>query len=356
MTNGTGRAPVMNAGAWCAADFAKDTSWAYRLDDAAAAELLRLARTAHRDGATVETLSNAAASLPSLLPVMHDIRRDLASRGFALLRGVPVEAMTDAEVKIAYWAIGQFLGQGVTQNARGDFLCPVTNTGVKFGYTDGTNEENSRGYQSKADLNFHCDPTDVVSLLCLRQAMSGGRSAIVSSQSIFNVLAREFPEHLDVLMAGFPYDRKGENWPEEAAVTAPIPVFHHHGDHVSCRYARSYINGGAAKLGHPLSAGQKAALDAFDAIARRPELVFTMDFQPGDVQFLNNLSILHGRTAYEDYPDPARARFLYRLWLVLDDEPWTQETAVMRHAFARFGNLGRTPEEWRAIGRPIETA
>ena len=41
-----------------------------------------------------------------------------------------------------------------------------------------------------------------------------------------------------------------------------------------------------------------------------------MDFRPGDMQFLKNAAVLHKRTAYEDWDDPARKRHLLRLWLV----------------------------------------
>jgi hypothetical protein len=44
-----------------------------------------------------------------------------------------------------------------------------------------------------------------------------------------------------------------------------------------------------------------------------------MDFQPGDIQLLKNASILHKRTAYEDWSDPDRKRHLLRLWLVQED-------------------------------------
>ena len=40
-----------------------------------------------------------------------------------------------------------------------------------------------------------------------------------------------------------------------------------------------------------------------------------MQFQPGDIQWLNNHVILHSRTAYEDHPEPERKRLLLRLWL-----------------------------------------
>jgi hypothetical protein len=40
-----------------------------------------------------------------------------------------------------------------------------------------------------------------------------------------------------------------------------------------------------------------------------------MDFQPGDVQLVHNHTLLHDRTAFEDWPEPERKRHLMRLWL-----------------------------------------
>jgi hypothetical protein len=44
-----------------------------------------------------------------------------------------------------------------------------------------------------------------------------------------------------------------------------------------------------------------------------------MDFQVGDIQLINNATILHARTAYEDHVEPERKRHLVRLWLRLRD-------------------------------------
>ena len=72
-----------------------------------------------------------------------------------------------------------------------------------------------------------------------------------------------------------------------------------------------------------------------------------MAFEPGDIQFVNNFTVVHGRTAYEDNTDPSLRRFLWRLWLQFGDEgPWGEESEPMRWAFARFGNLGRSVSEW----------
>jgi alpha-ketoglutarate-dependent taurine dioxygenase len=40
-----------------------------------------------------------------------------------------------------------------------------------------------------------------------------------------------------------------------------------------------------------------------------------MELLPGDMQFINNFHVLHGRTAYADDRTGGRIRHLKRLWL-----------------------------------------
>src|SRR5260370_5714779 len=61
------------------------------------------------------------------------------------------------------------------------------------------------------------------------------------------------------------------------------------------------------------------ALDLLGELAADPELRLDMDFQPGDIQFLHNHTILHSRSAYEDWPEAGRKRHLLRLWLCPPD-------------------------------------
>jgi hypothetical protein len=344
--------PVRGPSAWKPSDFEADDSWCHRLAPAQVEAVLEAARLwAGRDFASLSP-GEVRERLAALQPTARAITDRLAGSGFALIRGVPVDRLARQDIALIYWAIGMLFGTGLSQNAGADFLCPVTDMGVDFGYSGSAAQRNVRGYQSRADLNYHCDPTDVVALLCVRQAMSGGASTIVSTPAIFNEILAQHPEHLEVFARGFVYDRKGEQDPGESAVTAPIPVFAaRRGNRVSCRYARSYIIGGAQKTGVELTSAELAALDCFDAIARREDMALRMSFQPGDIQLLNNFTVVHGRTAYEDAADPSQRRFLYRLWLNLGDQaPWSEESQSMRWAFARFGKLGRTLQELHASG------
>ena len=69
---------------------------------------------------------------------------------------------------------------------------------------------------------------------------------------------------------------------------------------------------------------QKEALGALVRMADEPDNHVTMELLPGDMQFINNFHVLHGRTAYEDDRAGGRIRHLKRLWLeteVLDSRP-----------------------------------
>ena len=64
-----------------------------------------------------------------------------------------------------------------------------------------------------------------------------------------------------------------------------------------------------------LTAAQFEAMELLESLANDPTFHLEMDFQPGDVQLLNNGRILHAREAYEDHADLDQRRHLLRLWL-----------------------------------------
>ncbi len=61
-----------------------------------------------------------------------------------------------------------------------------------------------------------------------------------------------------------------------------------------------------------MSEAQWEALDLLHELGH--ELCLTHRFQPGDIQYLNNHILYHGRTAYEDGAEGGR-RLLYRIWI-----------------------------------------
>jgi hypothetical protein len=315
----TGHAPsrplIKGPSAWIGSDMRlRESEWSYRLSPPEIAEIETALQLVQARGLEIANIRREDFPLPTLGPVLDRLRTEvLDGRGFVLLRGVPVEDRPIAESATAYWGIGTYFGSARSQNAKGHLLGHVYDLG-------GRSETNPhiRSYATAERQNFHIDRCDVVALLCLRRARSGGLSAIVSSMTVHNVMAARRPDLLERLYLSFPVDRRGEI-PEGKAPFYEAPVFNSYEGTLSVLYSRLHI-GSAQRFpeARRLTAEDFEALDMLAALAGDPELRLDMNFMPGDVQFLHNHTILHARSAYEDWPDVERKRHLLRLWLA----PW----------------------------------
>jgi hypothetical protein len=303
--------------AWIGADMReREDEWSYRLSPAEVAEIEAAAQAVRARGLDIADIRREDFPLPTLGPVLERLRAEVIDgRGFVLLRGMPVEDRPIAESATAYWGVGSYFGSARSQNAKGHLLGHVYDLG---GLSKA--DPNVRGYATAEEQNFHIDRCDVVALLCLRRAKSGGLSAIVSSMAVHNEMARRRPDLLDRLYQPFPTDRRGEvpegKAPEGKAPFYEAPVFNRHAGRVSVLYSRQYIlSAQRFPEARRLTAEDIEALDMLSELAADPELRLDMSFMPGDIQFLHNHTILHARTGYEDWPDVERKRHLLRLWL-----------------------------------------
>ena len=59
-------------------------------------------------------------------------------------------------------------------------------------------------------LDYHTDGSDLVGLLCLRTARTGGLSCVANAVAIHNQLVRESPDLAAALYEPMPYDARGE--------------------------------------------------------------------------------------------------------------------------------------------------
>lgn len=302
--------PQPRDAAWSAADMTASGRWLLELTDADRAELDAALRAAG-DHPDITRLTRDRFPLPRFGTRLAAVRHELeAGTGVTVIRGLPVDRYTDEEAARIYWGIGAWLGDSVPQNPRGELLGHVVDRG-----RDVKQDPNARVYETNAYLPFHSDPGDVVGLLCLRTAKAGGLSCIASAMAIHDHLALHEPAVLAALYEPFYYDRRGEQLPGELPYHA-IPVFSPNGDGIFSYYLREYIEG-AQRFEHTprLTAAQVAAMDRLDALAKDDRFRLDMAFAPGDIQFLNNHVVLHSRTGFIDYDEPARRRHLLRLWL-----------------------------------------
>ncbi len=245
--------------------------------------------------------------LPTLGPRLERMLEDILNgRGFVLIRGFPVDRWSKLERGVAFFGLGTYFGNARSQNAEGHVLGHVKDLG---------DPDASRIYKTNKRQGYHTDSCDIVGLMCLSGAKEGGLSSLVSSVTLFNEIRRRRPDLLPALFAPIETDRRGEV-PEGEKPYFTIPVFNWYAGELSAIYQRKYIDDARRLPGVPeYTVQQREALDLLDELSDDPALHLRMEFLPGDVQFVHNHTLLHDRTAFEDWPEPERKRHLLRLWL-----------------------------------------
>ena len=300
-------------GAWYGPALAAQGGWVEPLSQAelcelAAAAKLWLARV-ERDARALNGLAPADFPLPTWASRIARLSEKLLhGSGFALLRGLPVGRWGPRLSAVAFYGLGVHLGRPRTQNAQGHLLGHVRDVGLR------SDDPNVRIYQTHERQTFHTDSADIVGLLCLQTAKSGGLSALVSSVTLYNELRARRPDLARRLFAPFATDRRGEV-PAGEKPYFTIPIFNWHAGVLS-RSCAAYIDSAQRFAdARRLAPEDVLALDLLDALANDPALHLTMALERGDLQFVHNHTLLHDRTAFEDYAEPGRRRHLLRLWL-----------------------------------------
>src|SRR5262245_8488631 len=224
---------IRDRSAWYGKELSVRTDWITHLSDADVADVERVVE--ELDKSSVDVAAITKAQLPRLGPQLQLLLDEvLNGRGFVLIKGLPVEHWTKRKAAMAFLIIGAHLGQLRMQNAEGHLLGHVRDLGRS------SDDPNTRIYQTNERQTHHTDSCDVVGLMCLRAAKSGGLSSLVSSTTIFNEMRRRRPDLLKVLLDPIETDRRGET-PEGAKPYFNIPVFNYHDGLVSAIYQRQYI-------------------------------------------------------------------------------------------------------------------
>ncbi|HEY3949710.1 TauD/TfdA family dioxygenase [Phenylobacterium sp.] len=296
---------------WAAPDVADETKWTERLSPAEVDELDEA--VAHAFGVSDDFLAIGKAEfpLPTLGVRLKGIERELIDgRGFVRIRGLPRERWSNDEMCMAYWGIGAHLGRPWPQNAKGHLLGDVTDHGKAQG--DPTSRGNEIGL---VGLDFHCDGSDLVGLMCLQTGISGGLSAVANSVALHNRLVREQPDLAAELYKPQPFDYRGEQAPGKPGWYL-MPVFSQLNGRLFIRLIRPYILASQRHADAPrLTQKAIAALTWMQEQAEGGDYSVIMDFEPGDMQFINNYHVLHGRSSYVDDRAAGKIRHLKRLWL-----------------------------------------
>jgi hypothetical protein len=325
---------IRGPSAWFGSDMAARGDWIEQLTDT---EILEIDAAAERLAIAefdIPSIRQHDFPLPTLGPRLRRILEQvLTGRGFVLLRRLPVEHWSMRKSATAYFGLGAHLGSARSQNAQGHVLGHVKDMGLS------SSDPNVRIYQTSERQGYHTDSCDVVGLLCLHPAKAGGLSSLVSSVTIFNEMRRRRPDLVPCLFEPIETDRRGEVSDGQKPYFQ-IPVFNWYAGLLSTIYQRKYIDSARRFVKTQLTPQQREALDLFDALADDPTLNLSMKLLSGDMQMVHNHTLLHDRTAFDDWPEPERKRHLLRLWLAPPDARPLPPVFAERYGPLTPGNRG----------------
>lgn len=305
---------------WTARDLAATTDWVFRWSERSLAEIDASLERVKARGVPWSAVTAADFPLETLGDWLATIKAEIATgRGFIVMRGLPAAKYALEDLKRIYWGIGAHFGVAQAQSHLGDTLGSII---------DLTDEQpdifRRRGYNSGGPQTVHTDSSDIVSMLSITTAKSGGASCLASAHAVHNLMLDHCPDLLEVLYRGF--HARGTD-PDAAAggidVVSPerVPVYQYTGGWLNSFFVEGYVRRTILAGNVALTPIEEAAMQAFIAFSNHPDLVLRMLLEPGDMQFLNNRTLFHGRAAFEDHPEKPRRRHLLRLWLTVPDWP-----------------------------------
>jgi hypothetical protein len=299
--------PIAAPCAWTGAQLQNRSDWIRPFTAAELQEIDVALQSVKSRGLDLFDITQAEFPLPSLSKELAKISQELESgRGMIMLRGLPLTYTPD-DLRTAYWGLGTYLGTAVSQNKVGEML------GVVKDFRENPSNTTRRGSKTADELQFHSDRCDVVGLLCVRKAKSGGASRIVSAVAMHNEIIRRRPDLIHLFYDHWDHSWQGEE-PPGSARTMQRPIFSMRDGHFCGLFSPAYIWFAQEFPEVPRHTPQQIeALKLFDVLA--DELALDMHFEPGDIQLLNNHVMYHGRTRFDDHPEADKRRVLLRLWL-----------------------------------------
>jgi hypothetical protein len=323
--------------------------WLVSLAAGEIAELENAAESYLAGGKEIADITKESFPLPRLSAHLEDLKTKLLhGLGFEVIRGLPVAKYSQAFAAAIFCGVGAHLGSARSQNAAGHILGHVRDVGAD------AKDPNTRIYQTSQRQTFHTDSSDVVGLLCIREAMEGGESLLVSTTTIYNAMFDSRPDLAALLFDPIATDRRGEV-PENEKPYLEIPVLNWHAGFLTGFYQRQYIDSAQRFPDAPrLTPVHVEALDLFDALANDPALHFGMRLQPGDMQFVYNHALLHDRTGFRDWPVASQKRHLLRLWLSMENDRPLPNCFKQRYGSIEIGNRGGIITKGTRLNVPLD--
>jgi hypothetical protein len=240
--------------------------------------------------------------------------RLLAAPGLVVFQ-LPGE-LSDEQLRAGYFLISRSLG---TLNNRYGYLFEVKDYGLDY------TKQAIPVSKTKASTGFHTDSTareylpDLVGLLCIDPGHKGGESLVVNAADLYNHIRSVEPRFIEVLSQPLYRDviTPGTVNNVEAILENRFPIFSLTDEGLTCRYMRFWIETAYQKTGRPMPEGLIDAMNLIDSYLNDPANQLVFQLARGDMFYINNHFVCHGRTAFEDDPERGRIRTLVRAWINL---------------------------------------
>jgi alpha-ketoglutarate-dependent taurine dioxygenase len=301
---------IESAIAWRREDL-ESATWLIEADDGVLEELDALAESLP-ESIEIETIESSRFDLPRTRSLMAGITQRLsADTGFAVLDGLPFERWGERGASAVSWVLCDLVCPPVMQKWTGTRMYAVRNTGAQLGYgvrrslTNLKQDLHTDGPWLGATPNF-------MALSCVRQAAEGGVSRITSLAAAHDALSKSAPELLSRLYEPFYWDRQAEHAKGDVPVSF-LPVYRSGPNGVHAGYYDDYIRNGYKLANARLDERGEEALRVLRDFVESPENCFEFRLKQGQIFFLNNHLVAHGRSAFTDSGESDR--LLLRLWL-----------------------------------------
>lgn len=300
--------------AWLAEDIATSSRWVRALSREERQGLLKGLTAFEKTGMSLWQSTGEDFPFQGINSLIAEIRHEIHQGfGFILLRDFPIEGLTKSQIEALYWGFCNHLGVLRPQGKDSGLLKSVRDAGGQY------RSQSGRGYNTNAKLDYHTDFADLVALLCINGAKTGGESLVTSSIALREEMLKSAPDLVEALYQPVDYSRQDEH-AEHQKPFYTAPIFSQIGGNFCCRYTRNHIRHADRHEGAEApSEQQQHAMDLLDALAADEKLSYEMRLQAGDLQILNNHTVLHSRREFDDFEEPERRRHLLRAWIATPD-------------------------------------